>query len=164
MSGPWLPPAQYIATLPKATTYVCFFVTDEEDRPMQLRAARSPEVWQWPGGNVDAGETPWQCARREALEETGLTIGGEPKLLAMHFLPPLGTWTLNKIGFVFDGGQLTDEQIGSIRLDPWEHSELKVLSLTEWEPVMSAVSYRRLSAAANARRTGTACYLEHEAS
>jgi hypothetical protein len=24
----WLPPEQYIATLPKATVYGCFFVTD----------------------------------------------------------------------------------------------------------------------------------------
>lgn len=164
MSGVWLPPEEYIATLPKATAYACFFVTDERDRPIQLRAARNPEVWQWPGGNQDEGETPWQCAQREALEETGLAFGGDPKLLAVHFLPPLGDWTVNKIGFVFDGGRLTDEQIGSIVLDPDEHSELKVLPLSGWGRAMGSAGYRRLCAVAYARRTGTACYLEHEVS
>lgn len=92
MSGTWLPPKQYIATLPKATVYGCFYVTDEADQPIQLRAARDPHVWQWPGGNMDPGETPWQCAVRKCLEETGLSIADEPRLLAMHFLPPLGDW------------------------------------------------------------------------
>ncbi|MFZ3493111.1 NUDIX domain-containing protein [Streptomyces sp. 5.8] len=164
MSGVWLPPEEYIATLPKATAYACFFVTDEQDRPVQLRAARNPEVWQWPGGNIDAGESPWLCARREALEEAGLTIGGVPKLLAVHFLPPLGDWTVHKIGFVFDGGRLTDEQISSVVLDPDEHSELKVLALSDWERAMGSAGYRRLCAVADARRTGSACYLEHELS
>jgi 8-oxo-dGTP pyrophosphatase MutT (NUDIX family) len=30
--------------------------------------------WLQPGGHVDAGETPWQAALREAEEETGLTL------------------------------------------------------------------------------------------
>ncbi|KAK1752668.1 NUDIX hydrolase domain-like protein [Echria macrotheca] len=30
--------------------------------------------WQFPGGHLEVGETPQQCAEREALEETGLSI------------------------------------------------------------------------------------------
>jgi len=31
-------------------------------------------LWLQPGGHIDAGEHPWDGARREALEETGLTV------------------------------------------------------------------------------------------
>lgn len=160
MSGTWLPPEQYIATLPKATVYGCLFVTDEADRPIQLRAARNPELWQWPGGNMDPGETPWQCALRECVEETGLHITVEPRLLAVHFLPPLGQWTTHKIGFIFDGGRLAQQQISSIVLDPDEHTEVAVKSLDTWQKEMPPHSFARLDAVARARGTGTVCYLE----
>jgi len=157
----WLPPEQYIATLPKATVYACFFVTDRDDRPVQLRAVRNPRLWQWPGGNMDPGETPWQCAVREAREETGLTLATEPRLLAVHFLPPLGDWTTHKIGFIFDGGRLSQEQIESIVLDPEEHSECAVKPLEVWRREQEPLSFQRLEAVSRARATGITCYLEH---
>ena len=31
-------------------------------------------MWLQPGGHIDPGETPWDAARREAIEETGLDV------------------------------------------------------------------------------------------
>lgn len=47
-------------------------------------------IWLQPGGHVDAGETPWEAAWREAVEETGLALvpfDGEPPLVHVDVHP-----------------------------------------------------------------------------
>ncbi|MDX3071144.1 NUDIX domain-containing protein [Streptomyces sp. MI02-7b] len=160
MSGTWLPPVQYVAQLPKATVYGCFLITDQEDRPVQLRSVRNPANWQWPGGNMDPGETPWECAVREGLEETGLEIARTPRLLGVRYLMPRPDWPAHKIGLIFDGGRLTPEQIAAIVLDPAEHDEVRVRSLEEWRDELTDAAFQHLAAAVQARRDGIPCYLE----
>jgi 8-oxo-dGTP pyrophosphatase MutT (NUDIX family) len=43
-------------------------------RGVVLLRHRRLGVWLQPGGHVDPGETPWDAARRESEEETGLAV------------------------------------------------------------------------------------------
>ncbi|MET9534138.1 MULTISPECIES: NUDIX hydrolase [unclassified Streptomyces] len=159
MTTAWLPPSQYVQTIERATMYGCFFVTDTRGRPVQLLSVHGKQGWQFPGGNTDLDETPWQTAVREYHEETGLTFRGKQRLLLSHFLPRGESWPLAKVGFVFDGGILTDEQLESIRLDASEHRELRVASMAEWRRVMLPRGFERLEAVHAAREAGSAAFL-----
>lgn len=163
MVNTWLPPAEYVETLPRATAYACLYFTDTAGRVLQLRASYRSERWQWPGGNMDPGETPWETAVRECREETGIVFTGEPRLLGTHFATDRGAdWPANHIGFIFDGGELTDEQIAGLVLDPREHSEYRLGTLEEWEREMEPREFIRLAEIDRARRTGVTVYVETE--
>jgi 8-oxo-dGTP diphosphatase len=56
-------------------------VVDTIHRRVLLGRRRTPPwlgYWVFPGGGVEAGESPWHAARRELLEETGLELSGVP--------------------------------------------------------------------------------------
>jgi 8-oxo-dGTP pyrophosphatase MutT (NUDIX family) len=156
----WLPPEEYARTIANATVYGCLYFTDTHGRPLGLRSSIDPGLWQWPGGNTDKGETPWETAVRECREETGLGFTGEPRLLTAAFAPVGGGWPLCRVGFVFDGGTLTDDQLDAIVLDPAEHSEWRVLTIEEWRTVMDPAVFGGLLEADAARRAGAARYAE----
>jgi ADP-ribose pyrophosphatase YjhB (NUDIX family) len=67
---------------------ICF-ITDD-GRVLLLKRAGSPHTgtWAYPGGGIEAGETPEQAARREVREECGYDYTGP--------LLPLG---INEQGF-----------------------------------------------------------------
>ncbi|MBL1112872.1 NUDIX domain-containing protein [Streptomyces sp. 110] len=140
-------PVEYVRTVPHHTVYGCLYIRDEHDRPVQLRSVYGDRQWQFPGGNADAGEDPLETARREAAEETGLELGqGRPRLLLTHYLRPGTRWPLGKIGFIFDGGRLSSEQLRRIRLDPAEHDLWAIHDLAEWRQLMGELPFARLDA------------------
>ncbi|MFP8887991.1 NUDIX domain-containing protein [Streptomyces mangrovi] len=158
-----MPQAEYLATLPKATVYACVYFTDTRGRAVQLRSVYGRRLWQIPGGNMDPGEDPFQAAVRETYEETGLRIEGPRPLLLAHYIrSDPAEAPLAKVGFCFDGGTLSDEEIASIRLDPEEHDRWAVEEWPVWERLMTPEGYRRLAALAEARRTGRASLLLSE--
>ncbi|WP_405758931.1 NUDIX hydrolase [Streptomyces sp. NBC_01420] len=156
-----LPAEEYVRSVPKSTGFACVFFTDEDDRPVQLRATYSrTHPWQFPGGTMDHGERPWETARRECREETGIEVPGPPRLLATVFGPPGADWPYPTWGCVFDGGRLTDERIRSLVLDPHEHDAVLALPLEEWRPLMPSQDFARLESVLTARLTGTAAYFD----
>ncbi|MER7728605.1 NUDIX domain-containing protein [Streptomyces sp. NPDC096323] len=145
---------QYAQTVPHHTVYGCLYIRDAHDRPIQLRSVYGSRLWQFPGGNLDApDEDPLQTAQREAVEEAGLELGLDaPKLLLTHFMHAGSRLPLNKIGLIFDGGRLTAEQLGRIRLDPAEHDMWAVHDLATWQELMAPLAFARLDAIERARR------------
>lgn len=64
-------------------------------------------IWLQPGGHVDAGETPWDAALREAHEETGLRVrfaGDEPRLVHVDVHPGPRGHTHLDLRYLIDGG------------------------------------------------------------
>jgi len=68
------------------------------DRGVALHLHKRLDLWLQPGGHIEAGETPWAAALREAVEETGLPVtyagdagdggdAGEPALLHVDVHP-----------------------------------------------------------------------------
>ncbi|MFF8618280.1 NUDIX domain-containing protein [Streptomyces sp. NPDC015350] len=161
--GNWLPPEKFIATLPRATVYASLYITDQHGQPVLLNSSvykpDKGQIWQFPGGQMDPGETPREAAVRETQQETGLTLECG-RLLAVHFLPPESTWPANKLGLIFDGGTLNLEQLASIRLDPAEHSEWDARPAAEWSAVLNPRSMDRLRQVADAASSGFTAYIE----
>ena len=59
---------------PRPWNYGAFtIVRDDTGRALWVRRT-DHDVWNLPGGQPEAGETPWETAVRETLEETGLTV------------------------------------------------------------------------------------------
>ncbi|MEU3408847.1 NUDIX domain-containing protein [Streptomyces sp. NPDC006670] len=74
MTNTCTPPRACVKTT--ATSYAGFYFTDTIDRLLPFRSVLSVETWQWPGGNMDAGKTRWECALRECFGETQMAFAG----------------------------------------------------------------------------------------
>ncbi|MET8590502.1 NUDIX hydrolase [Streptomyces sp. NPDC005078] len=154
-------PSQYAQTVPHHTVYGCLYIRDEHDRPIQLRSVYGSRLWQFPGGNLHTQrENPLQTAQREAIEETGLELDLDAlKVLLTHFLHAGPRMPLNKVGFIFDGGRLTADQLRHIRLDPAEHDMWAIHDMADWQELMAPRAFARLDAVERARRGEGPAYL-----
>ncbi len=59
-------------------------------RGIVLLRHRRLGIWVQPGGHIDPGEAPWEGARREATEETGMPVrllDGQPELAHVDVHP-----------------------------------------------------------------------------
>ncbi|MGV9271313.1 NUDIX domain-containing protein [Kitasatospora sp. NPDC003701] len=166
----WRPVGGYITTIARPTAYGSFLVTDPQGRVLGMRSTINPTVWNFPGGNVEHGRTPFATALIEGVEELGLDLAAEnPEVIAQRRLvaaihEQAGTeYPVPVCGYVFDGGVLTPEQQARIRLDPAEHTEWRFESAHDWHALMEPDRYRRLLQVLRAHRSGTALYLERPA-
>lgn len=72
---------------PHITADIIIELLDHEHRPIVLIERKNPpHGWAIPGGFVDVGERVEQAAKREALEETGLSVN-LTQLLGLYSAP-----------------------------------------------------------------------------
>ena len=84
----------------------------------QLRIAVGKEIWEFPAGTLEKGESDSQCARRELQEETGWKAGRLQKLV--EFYPTPGVSTERMIIFLAGNLKLVSAQ------NPDKDEELEV--------------------------------------
>ncbi|MEV5959926.1 NUDIX hydrolase [Streptomyces sp. NPDC051987] len=148
--------AAYIASLPRILAGAAALFRDAEGRVL-LVEPNYREGWALPGGTVesDDGETPRQGARRETLEEIGLDrqMG---RLLAVDWVH--GTGRPPIVAYVYDGGVLTDADLGAIRLQEEELLSWRLVPRAELTAHLPGELGRRVLAALDvlAEGSGTA--------
>ncbi|MBD8065445.1 NUDIX domain-containing protein [Devosia sp. PTR5] len=88
---------------------------------MLIKRARAPyqNLWTFPGGRMEAGETPEQCAVREVQEELGLTVRNLRPVMTQE-LGRDGTYRLAVFATTDFSGVIraSDEVSGHIWADP----------------------------------------------
>ncbi|WP_329486678.1 NUDIX hydrolase [Kitasatospora sp. NBC_01246] len=166
----WRPVGGYLTTIARPTAYGSFLITDPQGRILGMRSTINPTVWNFPGGNVEHGRTPFATALIEGMEELGLDLAAEnPEVTAQRRLVAViheqaGTeYPVPVCGYVFDGGVLTPEQQARIRLDPAEHTEWRFETAHDWRALMDPDRYQRLRQVLRAHRSGLTLYLERPA-
>ncbi|MFB7664406.1 NUDIX domain-containing protein [Kitasatospora sp. NPDC056138] len=151
---PPLEPEAYIAGLPRIRAKARMLFTDAAGRVLlvRLRPREDRPYWTLPGGGVEADrEMPRAAARRETREELGWER--EPgRLLGLDWSPDTdGSATMV---YVFDGGEVSAELLGRIRLQPEELVEWRMFTAEEAREVLADQSGCRLEACLATREAG----------
>jgi ADP-ribose pyrophosphatase YjhB (NUDIX family) len=95
--------------------------------------------WHFPGGGVEPGETAQTAAAREALEETGYAVVGEPQLLGFYLNRIAGTARDHVAAYVWRGVERHHEASVS-----FEIAEVRWFALNALPPDIEAGTARRL--------------------
>jgi ADP-ribose pyrophosphatase YjhB (NUDIX family) len=143
--------------IPAKTVAAGAIIRDHQDRVLFVTPIYKPYL-EIPGGVVNANEPPQAACQREIHEELGLDIE-LGNLLVVDWVPQQGVWR-DSLQFIFDGGNLSAEQIDRITLP---YDELKDFQFAPVEQVAKQLKpslYRRVLAAIAAMNEGQPAYTE----
>lgn len=115
-------------------------------------------MWEIPGGYIETGESPLAACKREVKEELGLTpaLGN---LLVVDWAP--ADVEGDKVLYIFDGGDMTQDQFASVKLAPDEILAAEFHHIDSLDELLIPRLSRRVKAAIQARTRGGPQYLEH---
>jgi 8-oxo-dGTP pyrophosphatase MutT (NUDIX family) len=154
MPEPQDQPGETFAT-PRTATAALYFDGPES---VLLVNPTYKDGWDLPGGYLMPGETPTSALARELTEELGtrLPVG---RLLVVDWAP--NDREGDKILWIFDGGELTNDQLASIRVDGTEIDKYAYHDRNELDAALIPRLARRVHAAIDARLKNETYYLEH---
>ncbi len=148
----------YTASLPAKRMAAAVLFFDAVDRVLLVEPSYLKTHWELPGGTVESNESPRVAAVREIREELALNVV-PGRLLAVDWVPPREART-EGLMLVFDGGQLTAAQAGSIQIPPQELRSWAWCTPDEESARLSPLLARRVTASRRARAAGCTAYLE----
>jgi 8-oxo-dGTP pyrophosphatase MutT (NUDIX family) len=131
---------------------------DAQGRVLLVRPTYK-QGWDIPGGYAEPGESPLRACLREVREELDLTpnISGQP--LVIDWAPADGEG--DKTLFIFDGGTLTDQDLGHVTFADGELAELRFVNPADLDEYTPARLARRIRTAVAAKKEGRTIYAEH---
>ncbi|MFI6153079.1 NUDIX domain-containing protein [Kitasatospora sp. NPDC051170] len=97
---------EWLASLPRIYAAAGCLLRDASGRILIVKAGYR-EFWQFPGGTIDRGEGPVECAKRELEEETGI-VKDAGDLLAISWTHPSAELDHPAEHFMFDFGTVPD--------------------------------------------------------
>jgi 8-oxo-dGTP diphosphatase len=155
---PVLPLDQYIASLARKRMAATAFLRDERGRVLLVNPSYK-ELWDLPGGAVEAEESPHAACRREVAEELGLDRPPGP-ILAVDWVAsrperPEGLLV------VYDGGVLPEEEISQIVLADDELTEFAFVAPDEVSALVTPLLARRVASCLEALAAGKVAALEN---
>lgn len=130
------------SVLPRKRAMAHALFRDEQGRLLFLKPHYKDD-WELPGGILEREESPREGCEREVAEELGIEVS-LPRLLCVDWLPPHLGWE-DALGFVFDGGVLSPERVGTLVRDEGEIADV------HWVDADEAASHLIPGAAARLR-------------
>jgi 8-oxo-dGTP diphosphatase len=145
------------AKQPRKRVSADVILRDQAGRILLVDPKYKPD-WDTPGGMAEANEPPHEAVRRELKEELGLDIR-TGTLLVVDWVSPHGPWD-DLLAFVFDGGELSCEQVGNLQLIDDELAAFEFCTPEQAQQRLRPYVWRRVAAALEALATGRAQYLQ----
>ena len=149
----------FIESLPKKCMGAGCLFFDQDHRLLLVKPAYK-STWEIPGGIVEQDESPKAACQREVGEELGLkrSIG---RLLVVDYNYATAKKS-ESLMFIFDGGNLTQEEIDRIVLNPSELLDYAFFNPGDFPDEMSASLQKRVLAAWEQHSQPGAVYLENQ--
>lgn len=116
------------------------------------------DFWEIPGGGIGENESPVETMKREIKEELDLEIKKD-ELLCVEYLADVDGCG-DRVQFIFDGGIVTLEQIGSLKLPADELDEYRFVTFDEALSLLSDKLHARVRASLEAYKEKRVIYLE----
>lgn len=143
--------------IPSKTAAGGALIQDEQSHFLFVTPIYKPYL-EIPGGVVNGDESPLMACRREVREELGIDVQLGP-LLVVDWVPQHGIWR-DSLQFIFDGGTLVQEQVGSISVPHDELHGFQFASITDVAKKLKPSLLRRVELAMQAKADGMPRYAE----